>query len=353
MRKILYTTSHPAPYIEPLLALLRERYELTVVYRHRGHEYKKWRGFEPSEALYYEDLSLTAFLRLVRRQDLSIIGGWLDGWSRVALLLSPFFRAKVAMFSDCPESYRLTRLKVLLKKLFLLQGIDYLFGACQAACDFYGSVYGMPDIKLKLFPYYTRVCTNDDLEQRTAVKKNVERKHSAQIFVANAFLPRKGYDTLLAALRILAEKGKLSRYSLTVAGDGDLFPEMRQEISALMPSARFLGWIEAQEYEKYMDECDIFIHASSFEPFGIPPLDAMHRGIMLISSDGVMSVKGLIDNGRNGWLFSSGNAVELSAILSELDLESVAAIGAAGKLTVDAAYNEQIYFDTIESCFEE
>jgi len=39
-----------------------------------------------------------------------------------------------------------------------------------------------------------------------------------------------------------------------------------------------------------MDNCDVYLHASLFEPFGIPPLDAVQRGKNVIVSDGVKSM---------------------------------------------------------------
>lgn len=49
---------------------------------------------------------------------------------------------------------------------------------------------------------------------------------------------------------------------------------------------------------------DVFIHASIFEPFGIPPIDAMKCGKVLVCSKGIKSVEGIIEDGSNGYDFN-------------------------------------------------
>ena len=43
------------------------------------------------------------------------------------------------------------------------------------------------------------------------------------------------------------------------------------------------GWVEYAEYLDILAANDVFIHASLHEPFGIPPMDAMRYGKLVIA----------------------------------------------------------------------
>ena len=60
-----------------------------------------------------------------------------------------------------------------------------------------------------------------------------------------------------------------------------------------------------------MSETDIFIHTSLQEPFGIPPIDAMSHGKLLISSDNVYSSLDRVIDGFNGYLYRKNSAEDL------------------------------------------
>lgn len=113
----------------------------------------------------------------------------------------------------------------------------------------------------------------------------------------------------------------------------------------IKPDIKFLGWIENDTYSEYMEQTDVFIHASIFEPFGIPPVDAMKYGKLLIVSDGVKSTDEIILDGVNGYIFSAGDAKELASKIKNVvkNRKNLYEMAAKGKEDVCKVYNNECY----------
>ena len=58
MKKILFTTNHPAPYIDKQVDILRRNFSVDIVYKKRKDNYKKWKGFSGFKGKYYDEMSL-------------------------------------------------------------------------------------------------------------------------------------------------------------------------------------------------------------------------------------------------------------------------------------------------------
>jgi glycosyltransferase involved in cell wall biosynthesis len=134
------------------------------------------------------------------------------------------------------------------------------------------------------------------------------------LFVASNFLVRKGYHILFDAIDLLIANGLLSNYIFYIAGTGSSFEEYSRKYSNFT-NVVFLGWVEYEQYINYLNKCDVLIHPSINEPFGIPPVDAMLRGKLVIVSDGVESTKNLLKNGINGYVYDKFQVQELFYVI--------------------------------------
>lgn len=134
--------------------------------------------------------------------------------------------------------------------------------------------------------------------------RKLRNKEKINIFIANNFVERKGYSILMEAFTLLKQNNLIDKFNIVIAGTGVLFEKYSKEFMNLSSNIILLGWIEQEEYLFNMNNCDVYIHASLFEPFGIPPLDAMARGKLLIVSDGVKSTDRIIEDSINGYVYS-------------------------------------------------
>ena len=90
--------------------------------------------------------------------------------------------------------------------------------------------------------------------------------------------PRKNFDRLLAAAKLLDNNTKL----LVVGSTNKVFGNVNLEQNN---RAEFLGYVSDNELKKYYSNALLFIYPSIYEGFGLPPLEAMASGCPVVLSD--------------------------------------------------------------------
>ena len=68
---------------------------------------------------------------------------------------------------------------------------------------------------------------------------------------------------------------------------------------------------------KFLPEIDVLVVASDHEPFSIAVLEALAAGVPVLAAD-TGGAQDLIENGRSGWFFRSGDAAALSRAIARL-----------------------------------
>ncbi len=127
----------------------------------------------------------------------------------------------------------------------------------------------------------------------------------------------KGIDSLIDAVA-RARKAQ-ARVTLTIAGDGDDVPRLRNlaHTLELHEHVHFRGSVRDKELAALYRECDVFAMPSKGEGFGIVFLEAMSYGKPCIGGNhgGTPEV---IDDGYGGFLVEHGDVDQLTARLIEL-----------------------------------
>jgi len=354
MKRILFTTKHPALYINQMCDILEKEYAIDVVYEKRDDKEKEWKTVNGKDGLFYDQLTLFSFLQKVFSYDMVIIGGWKTLYGIIAIILSPLFKTKCAVYSDHPDNESVKHKAYFFKKYLLFKCVDYIFCATESTRVFYHENYGVNYNKLKLLPYaYNSTCSDQEVVENNQKRKKLlsNPDEKKRLFIASRFIERKGYGVVADTFRKMKDANILDTFDITIAGSGPLKDTIEKQIKQYSPYIKFVGWIETDEYINYINNCDIYLHASIQEPFGIPPLDALAREKLLIVSHGVESVNGLVQNGVNGYVYKSTDSDMLFSIFSEITNSSIYKIGKEGKKVLVKAYNNQVYFNTVDSCF--
>jgi phosphatidyl-myo-inositol alpha-mannosyltransferase len=148
--------------------------------------------------------------------------------------------------------------------------------------------------------------------------------------------PRKGFGVLVEALGGLAPGRPGLR--LLVAGPGeaaDLYaaapPELHDRIT-------FLGLVSEVEKARMLRSVDLYVAPNlGGESFGMILTEAMAAGTALVASD-LDAFRRVLDNGRAGQLFPTGDAGALRRAMSDLldDPERRSALAACGREVVMA-----------------
>lgn len=226
--------------------------------------------------------------------------------------------------------------------------VDNIFCATVDTKLFYMQYYNFRADKLFVVPYahnYATVPVEINDKRQEALASGAKMK----LLIANNFDQRKGYRIVYDAFSHLKKAGILNQFEINIAGIGEELEIYQGKISELSDKIKFLGWIEVEQYRQLMRETDIYLHASLREPFGIPPVDALNLGKLLIVSDTVHSCCGIIENGKNGFTYPATDASALAnALVQALNLgKDVYQLGANGPKLIEQYFRPDMVVSAV------
>lgn len=141
--------------------------------------------------------------------------------------------------------------------------------------------------------HYTRNCIIEEYgvapERVDVVHNGITRAQRLEQYHIEPTDP-PGTRTVLFLGRVTSQKGpeffvraaekvlsRMPHVRFVLAGDGDLLPSMRAEVTrrGLDHAFRFPGFLRGRELERALTLADVYVMPSVSEPFGITPLEAM------------------------------------------------------------------------------
>jgi len=131
-----------------------------------------------------------------------------------------------------------------------------------------------PEDRVAVIPNFSRV--------RPAERVKESRKYPVKLLSYGRYVKKKGFDLLLRAFRGLLDSGVNAQ--LTIGGRGEeleALDALSNELK-LFSSVKLGVWID--DVTTALDAADIFVLPSLDEPFGIVMLEAMARGVPIIST---------------------------------------------------------------------
>lgn len=171
---------------------------------------------------------------------------------------------------------------------------------------------------------------------------------------AGRLVPKKGVDTLLAALATLRER--VPEVRLVIAGDG---PERsRLELMAntlgVDGAVDFLGHLDAAGLEQAMAPAWVQAVPSRWEePFGLVAAEAMMRGTAVVVSDAGGLPEQVVE-GETGYRVPPGEALSLAGALGRIlaDRDHAERLGAQGRRHALAQFTFDAYMDRLLQILE-
>ncbi|OMF98470.1 hypothetical protein BK147_09540 [Paenibacillus sp. FSL R7-0337] len=144
------------------------------------------------------------------------------------------------------------------------------------------------------------------------INNNMIKRAESPVFlyVGRLDINQKRIDILLKALSILH-----GEWELMVIGDGADSASLQTHANELRVDSRvnWLGW--SNNPWSLVTEATCLILPSDFEGFPSVLIEALSRGIPVISSDCMTGPKEIVVHEGNGWLFQPGDAEQLAFIL--------------------------------------
>lgn len=316
--KLILNTIHPAPYFDRLIEYLKNNnVDTECWYITDKSSEKKWKQYKAKDVHLYRELSTFSKLKHFAKADLVILA-WGNKENIIIGLFLFILRVPYGYYLDFPNplSTRTKSYSSVLKKLIMCMA-TYMFPASYSCGQYLEYKYKVNKNKIRIFPYSHSEAPpyiNKINSEREIALKSGEKP---RLLIASRFVLRKGYTVVLKAFNILFTTNVLDNIDITIVGDGELYKEFHKKFLDLSSDIKFLGWVENTEYENILNNSDIYLHPSLFEPFGIPPLDAMIRKKYVIVTDQVKSTD-IFDNKQGIKLYKPNDSIELAKIISEV-----------------------------------
>lgn len=171
------------------------------------------------------------------------------------------------------------------------------------------------DPNLPAFPAEKRVVIFNGIDVKLFRPGVADRTGPVRIAASGYLERRKGYDVLLRALKLLADKKY--DYEITIYGSGTEADGLKAYAAANELPVAFPGYIARPRLARELRKADIFVQPSRLEPFGLSVTEAMASACAPVCS----RVGGLTDQVRhleNGLLFASEDEGGLAEALATL-----------------------------------
>jgi glycosyltransferase involved in cell wall biosynthesis len=274
-------------------------------------------------------------VKWVWKHDLIVVYGhnYFTFW--LAMIAAKLFRKKLIQTTDAiymEATAESGGWKMKLKPVFLRSlynnFVNGVFVTSTASKLFLQSVGIRPE-KMAVIPY----AVDEDMIQRasegTDIKKLKSELHiplTDTVFVFCAkFIPRK---RPLDAIEAFAGINNHSA-TLLMIGDGPMMQELKQRANDLHLRSKiiFTGLVNYSKLPSYYTAADALVFCSEHEPYGLPVNEAMLCGRPVIVSDRIGARLDLVEEGKTGWIYRTGDVQQLSELL-----EKVIAYKADGRL---------------------
>ena len=173
----------------------------------------------------------------------------------------------------------------------------------------------------------------------------IENKKTNSLLWAGRFLEWKHPDDALEVARRLKDAGY--QFMLTLIGMGEMEPKLQAMIRdyGLEECVSLLGAMKPECVRRYMEQSEVFLFTSDRrEGWGTVANEAMNSGCAIVADGAIGSVPFLIQNGKNGLVYPSGDVDALYDCVKTLldDREQVLRLGYEAYQTIITQWNADV-----------
>lgn len=165
------------------------------------------------------------------------------------------------------------------------------------------------------------------------------------VFLGRLDEPRKGLSIFVGAIERVLARFPGARF--LIAGRGDA-PDCREAVARFGDSVSFLGGISDEEKESLLAGASVYVAPQTGgESFGIVLVEAMSARTAVVASD-IPAFRAVLEDGRAGALFETGNSQSLAATLIDLlsDPNRLEQVSDAGQ-RASAQYDWEVVADKV------
>ncbi|BAU11424.1 glycosyltransferase [Leptolyngbya sp. NIES-3755] len=138
----------------------------------------------------------------------------------------------------------------------------------------------------------------------------------------NRFIEKKNLPNLITAYAAYVQQAA-NPWDLVLCGDGELRPQLEQQIDELGLSDRIHlpGFLQQDELMPYFAHAHCFIHASYQEQWGLVVNEAMAAGLPVLVSNRCGCFEDLVIEGVTGWGFDPDRVEQMQQLMTQISAD--------------------------------
>lgn len=336
--KILFLTNIPAPYRVAFFAELSKYVELTVIYEleNAADRDKSWQ--RPRAAHSYREIYLgarelraasgwsTAVLQyLTRDYDYIIVGTHGTPVAKLAMLYMRLRSIPYVLNVDGMLSCELVekgRLNKYLRSLLFAGATHYLTSGEDSAL--YLTRLGVPRAKVDIYRF-TSVLARDvaptlpTATEKAELRRTLGITEERVLISVGSFIPRKGFDLLLKAKKMLP-----SDIGYYIIG-GDMVEDYLELVQELrLKNVHFLPFMPSARLREFYRASDVFALLTRHDEWALVVNEAMAQGLPIITTDACGAGLEIVADGVNGYVVAKNDyqaaAARINAVLADSEL---------------------------------
>jgi glycosyltransferase involved in cell wall biosynthesis len=301
--KILISTYNPSGYLLACLSKLVVHNDILVFYVPG----KRIRVENASNCKWLDRTNLT-FQEMIThveefKPDVYICGGWAN---KDYLAIARHFKNKVSCViqMDTPWQRKFKQFcHCLISRFYLTPHFDYFWCAGCAQVDYARKLGAAPEQCIE-------GCYCADTDKFDAIyeerKKMMIDKNVKKFLYVGRYIEIKNMRRMETAFLKACEQSG-SNWELICIGTGSLWNERTQH-----PAIHHLGYKHPDELMKYVQNADVFVLPSLYEPWGVVIHEFTVMGLPIMCSNRVHAAQKFVREGVNGFIFNPEDQSEMT-----------------------------------------
>ena len=232
-----------------------------------------------------------------------------------SFILSKWFQIPMATYAHGEDYLKELPFKV---NTIMLQNIENIIVSNKIMKNLLLKIHNVKPVKIKIIHYGVDI-ENSEVKENVSelrAKLNISQNDFIILTVSRLY-PRKGFETVLKALKLIIDENPSIPIKYLIIGSGNEEQIIKKWIDDLnlKDNVKLLGRIDGYPKNQYYKLSDLFvlvpeIKNNSIEGFGIVYIEANYFKLPVIGSRSG-GVKMAIEDGKNGFLIESKDEVSL------------------------------------------
>lgn len=366
MKKLAIITTHPIQYNAPFFALLHKRQQIAVKIFYTWSQAITEEKYDPGfgkkiawdipllEGYEWEAIEnvskhpgSSTYQGINNPELINSIKAWepnallVYGWNfKSHLKVLRHFKNKLPVFfrGDSTLLQPRTSIRDIVRKIVLTYVYQHVDIALYAGKENkkYFKAFGLQERNLAFMPHAVdnKRFTGTDEEEIAALRKQFLFSEEAFVLL---FAGKLDANKNIAAVCELVSEGNFPGLKLLIAGSGPLKNELKTKYQQ-KNNIVFAGFQNQKKIVHFYGLADVVILPSFSETWGLCLNEAMAMGRAVLATDGCGAAYDLIVQGENGFMYPSGDLLQLGNYLKMMlnDRPKVKEMGKASRVIIES-----------------